>query len=325
MNVGQFFLLAVAWVVASTLSSAASLTFVRAIPLHGVHGRIDHLALDPATDRLFVAAMENGTIEVVDLKKEIIVHSVRGLSAPKDILHLPGSKQLVVANSGDNTVRVYQDSDYKEQTRLQLDGDPDNLRYDETNKLTYVGYGKGSIGIVDLEKNALVGAIPVGGHPEAFELQQKGPLMFVNVPDLKKVAVLDRKEGKLLLTLSLGFAASNYPMALDEENHRLFVGCRLPARLIVFDTSSGVEVAKLPLRGDCDDLIYDAARRQLYASCGEGFIDVYSIERHSMKLKDSVKSVSKARTCFFDGKQLFLAVPGRSGADAEIRRYKVND
>jgi len=58
---------------------------------------------------------------------------------------------------------------------------------------------------------------------------------------------------------------ANFPMALDEPNHRLFIGCRKPARLIVLDTETGKSVTDLAASGDMDDLFYDAIRTQLYS------------------------------------------------------------
>ena len=114
-------------------------------------------------------------------------------------------------------------------------------------------------------------------------------------------------------------------MALDESTHRLYIGCRTPARLLVIDTESGKEVAQLKLHGDCDDLFFDAARHQLYASCGEGFIDVFTqTDADHCVFKESVATVAKARTCYFDGQQIFLAVPKRGDQPAEVRCYRVS-
>jgi hypothetical protein len=114
-------------------------------------------------------------------------------------------------------------------------------------------------------------------------------------------------------------------MALDESAHRLFIGCRSPARLLVLNTESGEEVAKLDLQGDCDDLFFDAVRRQIYASCGEGFIDIFTQgDADHYALQEAVATVAKARTCYFDGHQIYLAVPRRGDQPAEIRCYRLS-
>src|SRR5690349_18240892 len=69
-------------------------------------------------------------------------------------------------------------------------------------------------------------------------------------------------------------AAANFPMALDEANHRLFIGCRKPAKLLVLDTTTGDTLASIDIVGDTDDLWYDAPARRLYITGGEGCITV---------------------------------------------------
>src|ERR1700741_4095076 len=69
-------------------------------------------------------------------------------------------------------------------------------------------------------------------------------------------------------------AFANFPMALDEANHRLFIGCRMPSRLLVLNTDSGEVIAKTEISGDCDDLFYDSKRHCIYAICGAGKIDL---------------------------------------------------
>ncbi len=303
---------------------AEALTLVRTIPLPGIEGRIDHMSLDPTGARLFVAALGNNTVEIVDLKAGKVTRSISGLSEPQGILYLPEFNRLYVANGGDGALRIFDGTTFAPVAMIKFEDDADNVRYDAAAKKVYVGYGSGALGIVDAEKNSVVGTIPLTGHPESFQIEKNGARIFVNVPGSHHVAVADRTQKKATGTWSLGLVAANFPLALDEVNHRAFVACRIPARLMVFDTSSGHEIAKLHLHGDCDDVFYDTNRHQIYASCGEGFVDVFSqADADHYTLKGSVKTVGKARTSFFDGDRLYLAVPRQGGEDAQIQIYAV--
>jgi len=114
----------------------------------------------------------------------------------------------------------------------------------------------------------------LGAHPESFQLETAGPNIYVNMPDLKQIAVIDRKTCAIILwpmTLE-----HNFPMALDETNHRLFVATHEPARLAVFDTASGHSIAALPCVRDADDVYFDSARKRVYVPGGEGYISVFS-------------------------------------------------
>ncbi|HZP61644.1 MAG TPA: YncE family protein [Opitutaceae bacterium] len=302
----------------------ASLTLARTIPLGGIEGRIDHFGYDPAGGRLFVAALGNNTVEVVNLKQGKVVHSISGLSEPQGIFFVPEFNRLYIANGGDGALRIYDGTDFSPITTVKLDDDADNVRYDAVAKRIYVGYGSGAIAIVDAAKNVKAGEIPVSAHPESFQLEKSGSRIFINVPGAHNVTVADRNEKITAGKWSLGLVAANFPMALDEADHRVFVGCRLPARLLVFDTEAGKEVAKLDLHGDCDDVFYDPSRHQIYASCGEGFIDVFAqADADHYSLKESIPTVHRARTCLFADDHLYLAVPRRGEETAEIRDYSI--
>src|SRR5947199_2167665 len=141
-------------------------------------------------------------------------------------------------------------------------------------KRIYVGYGEGGLAIIDSLTFKQVGAIKLDAHPESFQLEKTGPRIFVNVPGAKQIAVVDRKTERVTGKWPLGRFEANFPMALDQGGHRLFVGCRKPATLIVFDTDSGKLVANVSISADTDDLFYDGELKRLYISCGQGFIDV---------------------------------------------------
>src|SRR5262249_36235438 len=138
----------------------------------------------------------------------------------------------------------------------------------------YVGYGDGALGAIDPASTKLVGSIALGAHPESFRLEENGPRIFVNVPDRHEIAVVDRKQRTILIRIPLTDLAQNYPMSLDERGHRLFVGVRQPARLVVLDTTTGKRIAAVPCVGDTDDLFYDARRDRVYVIGGEGFVEV---------------------------------------------------
>ncbi len=303
----------------------APLRFERSIPLGDIQGRIDHIGFDAAGGRLFVAALGNNTVEVVDLRQNKVVRSIQGLSEPQGILYVPEFDRLYVANGGDGMLRTFDGSTFSAVASLALGDDADNMRYDDAAKRIYVGYGGGALGIVDAATDELVGTIPVAAHPESFQLESQGPRVFINVPRAGRVAVADRTRRAVGVSWEPS-AGGNFPMALDEADGRLIVGCRSPSRLLVFDTASGREVAQVALHGDCDDLYYDRARRQVYASCGAGFIDVFSqLGANHFVRKAAVKTAPGGRTCFFAGDHLYVALPQRGNDSAQIWVLRVTD
>ena len=163
-----------------------------------------------------------------------------------------------------------------------------------------------------------------GGHSESFQLEKQGSRIFVNVPDDGSVVnVIDRKTGELT-KWGLNGVKANYPMALDEDDHRLFVVTRRPPFVMVLDTDTGKEVARVPVGGSCDDVYYDAERKRIYALGGEGFISVVQQnDRDHYALSANIPSAVGVRTGVFYGTSLYVGVPASGVEPAQIWNYGV--
>ena len=312
--------------IASLAANAGEpLSLTHTIPLPGVHGRLDHFACDAAGQKLIVAALGNNTGEVIDLADNKHLHTITGLRKPAGALMLTEPRRFYFANGDDGTFRSFDATTNIPASQLAGLDDADNVRFDATAKLIYIGYGEGALAVTDPATSKLLHSIPLPAHPESFRLETKGSRIFVNVPGKRQIAVVDREQHKVVATWQMGKWQANFPMALDEANHRLFIGCRNPARLVIFDTERGVPVADLEISGDTDDLFYDAKRQRIYLSCGEGFLDVIR-QTTADHYERSAKIATRvgARTSYFSQEldRLYLAVPERAGQGAELRVYQ---
>jgi YVTN family beta-propeller protein len=296
------------------------------VALQGVEGRIDHFAFDPAGERLFVCALGNNTVEVIDLRSCQRIHSITGLGSPQGIAYIRESNRLFVANDKGGICNIYDGKSLQPVGQLSLKDDADNVRYDIATKQIYVGFGSGGIAIINSAEGKQVGSIKLAAHPEAFELEQHGNRIFANVPNARQVAVIDREKRQVITRWNTDLAFGNFPMALDEADRRVFVGCRLPSKLVVLNTDSGDVVAKIDISGDPDDVFYDAKRHRIYAICGAGKIDlIEQIDPKTYKISTKVDTAEGARTGLFvpERNTLFVAVPHRGSQQAEVRCYDI--
>jgi DNA-binding beta-propeller fold protein YncE len=303
---------------------AAPLCLVKKISLMGTEGRMDHLAVDLEGKRLFLAALGHNSVEVVSLETGKAVQRIYQLKEPQGVAFVPGSKEVVIACGKDGSCRIYDAQSLKLKATADYKSDADNVRLDPSAQRIYVGYGKGALGALDL-KGSKVADVKLEGHPESFQLEKKGKRIFVNVPAAGHVAVVDREKLAVIATWPLKDVKGNYPMALDEDRHRLFVGCRSPSQLLVLDTDSGQTVASVPASEDTDDVFYDPQAKRIYMSCGAGFIDVFEApDADHYKLVTKVPTALGARTSLFvpELKALYLAVPHIGEQQAEIRVYE---
>ena len=302
------------------------LKLVREIALPGVKGRIDHCAFDVSGQRLFVCALGNNSVEVIDMRKGERVHSITGLGSPQGVAYIPDGDRIFVANDQSGMCKMYDGKSFRQVGELNLKDDADNVRYDAAAKRIYVGFGSGGIAVVNPSDVKQIGVIKLSAHPEAFQLEKSGSRIFVNVPNSGHVAVADREQTKVVATWRTDLALANFPMALDETNHRLFVGCRMPSKLIVINTDSGEVASKIDLSADADDVFYDNKRRRLYVTCGAGKIDVIEqSDPNTYKALARIDTASGARTGLFvpELDTLFVAVPHRGSQMASIRSYQV--
>ena len=294
------------------------------ITLPNVDQRYDHMAIDPAANLLFIAARGNNSVFVIDLNTKNATHFITGLDAPQGVVYIPENNRLFVSNGGDGTVDVFDVASYALIKTLTFASNADNMRFDQHTGLLYVGFGEGNqsgIGIVNATSNLILGTIPLDGHPEAFELEQYGTKIFVNVPTSSAIEVLDRTNRSVVSKWSLTSALANYPMALDERDHRLFVGFWFPTVLISYDTTSGKIVDSVNTSSDADDLFYDSSSRLILASCGQGFVDVFKQQNTDhLSTFDFIATGPLARTSLFypEKGELFVAVPQHNGVAARL-------
>jgi len=304
---------------------AGPLRLIQTISLRNVEGRIDHMAVDPKGERLFIAALGNNTVEIVDLRAGKHMETITGLHEPQGVGFVPEFNKIFIANAQSGACEVFDGSSFKRIKSIKLSDDADNIRYDAAARRVYVGYGSGGLGIIDAATGDQLGEIKLDGHPESFQLEKSGPRIFVNLPSSQKIAVVNRETRTTIAAWPTTGAAANFPMALDETHHRLFVGFRKPPRVVVFDTGSGKEVASLESPGDADDIFYDSSRGRVYISGGEGFLGIFQQDD-----PDDYKSIAKiptatgARTSLFvpELSRLYLAVPHRGTQKAEVRVYQ---
>jgi len=304
---------------------SAPLRLAQSIPMPNVEGRIDHMALDIEHRRLYVAALGNNSLEVLDLRASRVSQTVSGLKEPQGVAYVSDLGKLFVSTGGDGRCYVFSGDPLRQVSMLEIGADADNIRYDATAKRLYVGYGDGTLGAIDASTLKRAGDIGLGGHPESFQLEKAGLRIYVNVPGTRQIVVVDRIRQTVLSRWPLDHVQSNYPMALIERNSRVLLAARKPAKLIAVDTASGKIVAELDCADDADDLFYDPAKRLIYVSCGEGVIDVFA-ERGPDRYQEVVRipTVVGARTSLWvpELSQLFLAVPRREGKEAAIRIYQ---
>jgi DNA-binding beta-propeller fold protein YncE len=297
----------------------------RTIALPDVPGLFNQMAVDSMGQILFATAPIKRTVEVIDLKTGKPIRSLDGQS-PASVALAPEFNEFFVTRR--QALVAYDRTSFALITNLVLSNSLNEIQYDPHARRLYVACqntDRSGIAMIDVPSLRIMGTIPLPAKPMGFAREEKGNRIFANLPTLKQIVVLDRESQTILHTWTLVETSANYPMALDEARHRLFVGCRTPPQLAVFDTESGRQVASLPICGDNDGLFYDAARRRLYLSGGEGFLDVIGQpDADTYTRIGQVQTAPGARNSLFSPTLdlLFVAIPQRDNPMSEIRIFQ---
>jgi DNA-binding beta-propeller fold protein YncE len=214
-----------------------------AIPLEGIKGRFDHFGY--GRGRVFAAASGSNAVVVVSVGARTLEHTISGIPDPQGVVFVPETNKLFVASGSAGKVYVYDGASYSLITTVDFPGGADNLRYDSAAKRVYVGCG-------DDAKSGVQALVCRGINRrdglqlERFRfpaqlvfLEKSGPNIYVNASDLKQIVVINRAT-KTIARWPLSGVESNFPMALDKADHRMFVSAHQPARLAVFDTATAM-------------------------------------------------------------------------------------
>jgi DNA-binding beta-propeller fold protein YncE len=304
------------------------LKLVQTIPLPGVKGRMDHLGVDLKGKRLFAAALDNNTLEVIDLKEGKRIFSIPGQSKPQGVFYSPDFNTLFVDNGGDGTCKIYTGDTFKLIDSLPLGEDADHVGYDPATKYLYAGYGStksGALGIIDTHTNKHIGDIKTEGRPGGIKIEESTPRIFLRFAGTANLAVVDRAKREVITTWPVTEVKRSNSLALDETHHRLFDGTNGPGTLIVFDTESGKQIAQLEGIEGTDDTWYDAARKRIYISGGRG-AEVGFAYVYQQKDADNYELIAKVPTRANAGTSIwvpefnryFVSAAAHGGQDAAI-------
>lgn len=300
-----------------------------------VNGHFDHLALDIKGHRLFATPEEYGSVIVFDYQTGKIAHTIRGIGVPHAVLFRPDLNRIYVTDGEPGELKIFDGSTYAMVKSIKLLPHSDSVGYDPGNHFLYVvtggkdaGQSYSILSIVDTTAEKAVGEIKVDGEAlEAMALEHNGPLLYINNKGKNRIDVIDRDKKTLVASWPISMAQNNTSVALDEPNHRLFVGCR-SGSMVVFDTRTGKELFTVPMTKGVDDMVFDPATKRVYASCGDGqgSVDVFQpSDKDQYILLANVPSRPLAKTALLSPElhKYFVAAPKHGATNAAILVYEV--
>jgi DNA-binding beta-propeller fold protein YncE len=313
------------------------LRLVQTISIPGVEGRFDHLAVDLKGKRLFLAAQAHRSVEVFDLAAGKRIQSIGGIGEPHAERYVPASNELLVSigDEAEGALKILKGDTFETLATFKILVDADGIAYDPVTQYVYIENGGKDAGnteyclvsVIDTANRKNISDIRVdGAELEAMSVEHSGTRLFVNMKTLKQVGIIDRNKLQVISTWPIPGAGVNTPLALDEMHHRLFVGARQPAEVVVFDTDTGKVIAKIPSVGEADDMFYDEERKRIYVTGDEGFISIIAqTDADHYEPMANLRTRAGARNSLFVPElgRFFVAVPSEGQKEAELLVFQV--
>lgn len=295
------------------------------IEMPGVQNRLDHMDIDVQGKRLFVAALENDSLEVLDLTAGMVSKSLKNLGGPQGIAYVPETNELFVAARNTGDLLVLDGATFREKKRFSFGDEADNLHYLPSRSLLILGYGSGGVAFLDAKTDTLLGTIALGGHPEGLQGQISGNRVLVNVPGA--LYSLELAKHSVIAKWSPAGVMSNFPMAVQETRSRGAYFTHVPRQITVFDTATGKTLSQRDAPPDVDDLFFDDTSDRLFVVSGAGRLELWSVpESGPMVSLGWVPTGEGARTGLYSAAmhRFFVAAPARNGKPARVLVFETS-
>ena len=303
-----------------------SLSLQNTINLPNVHERIDHMDFDSKTNRLFVGALENDSLEIIDAKQGKIIKSIKNLGGPQGVVYVEQYSTIYVSCRNNGDLVAIDSNTYLPRNKISFSDEADNLHYLKSSDELLLGYGNGGLAIVDPSDLSVKGKVELDGHPEGIVGEEDGNLVYVNVPGSDTVYTIDRKTYKIVEKNKSNGVSSNFPIALNEKEDVLAYYTRVPNQVVFMNPKTGTLLRTYSGTSDVDDMFFEPKTGFLYLIGGNGRVEVVSLDKDKeVRLVSKTITGSGARTGLLstDSSQLFVAVPEKNGESAKILIFRL--
>jgi DNA-binding beta-propeller fold protein YncE len=314
--------------VASYAQEKLPLKLVATTPMPGFTGDFDHFGVDLKGNRLFLAAEDQKTVEVFDLRTGEWIHSIKGFGHPLTMAYLPESDRLIVTNGDTDDVALVDCKEYKILNTLKLGKGVDHSALNPINKYLYVENGAApdgkthSLSILDTNTFRIVGEIPglPGESNEGMVIDRAGKKLYVNLTGSDEVGVIDLNVRQIIARWPLPDAHVAHAIALDESNRRLFTATRKPPQFIVFDIDTGKVVTSLPCVGVNSDMSLDVASKRIYVTGSDTASVFEQRDADHYEHIAEVPTAYRAKSSVFvpELKRLYIADSSKGKPDAKM-------
>ncbi len=289
----------------SALFIAAAAAAQAATPLYSLADTVplgggvkwDYLHFHLATGQLFIA--HGKELTVVNTTTDKVAGNVTGLDGTHGIAFDPATGLGYTDNSGTKTLSVFSPATLQVQKTLPALDDTDGMVFDPASHNIFVNAGDSEATLALNPATSAETKIPLGGKPEFLAANGAGQL-FVALNNKNEMAAVDTQTDQVTAHWALPGCDAPTGMAIDPQAGRVFTSCQ-NGKLAVVNTSTGQEVALLPIGKGSDSAAFDAKRHLIFSANSSGTLSIIrETDPDHYTALPSVKTRLGARTMAVD-------------------------
>jgi YVTN family beta-propeller protein len=290
----------------------------KTIPVDG-DGGWDYLTVDAAGQRLYVSHATK--VVVIDTATETVLGEITNTAGVHGIALAPALNRGLVTCGRENKAALIDLKTLQILSKTETGTNPDGMVYEPSRQEFYAFNGRsGSATVIDATSGKVTATIPLGGKPEFCAADPAAGLVFNNLEDKSELVAIDAKTHTVKNRWSIAPGEEPSGLAIDEKNHRLFVGCG-NGKMVMLDSNSGKVLAAVPIGDGVDANAFDPATQLAFASCGDGTVTMAKADGDKLTVVQTLKTEKGARTMVLDPAthKIYLAA-ARFEAPAEGQR-----
>ncbi len=274
----------------------------------GGDGGFDYITVEAKSHRLYVP---RGThTMVIDAESGTMVADIPGQKHNHGVALAPELQRGFISD-GTGSIVIFDLNTNTVLGTVAAKDDADGIIYDKSTGLILVACGDAGVLVTlkadaDPKTAAIDTPIELGGKPEYLAADGAGKV-FVNLEDKDQVAVVDLRARKVLAHWRVAPGGSPIGLAIGTENHKLFVGCRKPQKMLIMSTDDGKIVGDLPIAAGVDATRWDG--HQAFASTREGKLSVAEEEGGKWKIVQTVMTGVGSKTMDIDNAEHKIYLP----------------
>jgi sugar lactone lactonase YvrE len=263
------------------------------VVLPGPPAKFDWMAYDKGRDRLIAAHRDAGTAEVLDLKNDKLIASIKTGAAQG--VAVGDDDKYYFGDSKEEKIVVVDAKTFKVTGELKVPGEVDAIAFVSRTHRLYADHDDGTeVWVIDTADLKLVGTIEVGTGPEFVEYDPTTDKLYQNVKSTNKVAVISPDLNKVENSWSTLPAESPHGLAIDAKAGRLYSAGR-NGKLVIIDTKTGKMIASVDIAKGVDQIAFDPEKKRICCACA-GFVSVVEPTEEGGKLLENIPVHKGAHT-----------------------------